>query len=55
MKETKRKPGQPKKFGVDSRILSMRVPANKYNHYKEVFKNFLAVEQSVNCNINNTK
>lgn len=55
MDKIKRTPGQPKKFGSNSRILSLRVPANKYEHYKRVFKNFLDVGENVNSNRNVTK
>jgi hypothetical protein len=54
MGNKKAKPGQPKKFGSVSRILSLRVPANKYEHYKQVFKNFVNVGENVNSNNNVT-
>jgi hypothetical protein len=54
MNENKRSPGQPKKFGSNSRILSLRVPANKYEHYKKVFRDFVNVSEKVNSNNNVT-
>lgn len=40
------KAGQPKKFGVLTKTVSVRVPANKYDHYKKVFKLFVESKEN---------
>jgi hypothetical protein len=50
-----KKLGQPQKYGEKTKILSIRVPQSKYLHYKNVFENFISVEEKSNCNKDVTK
>lgn len=41
MAEKKSKLGRPVKYGEATKMLSIRVPVSRFEHYKKVFKNIL--------------
>ncbi len=43
-----KKAGRPQKFGSESKILTIRVPKVRFDHYKEIVKNFIKLEESRN-------
>jgi hypothetical protein len=38
------------RYGEHTRILSIRVPKSKYEHYKKVFHAFLSLKEKIECN-----
>lgn len=48
MKEkTAKKTGRPQSGKEQSRILSVRVPISKYDHYKNVFRTLVKTDQTL--------
>lgn len=50
----KKKLGQPFKYDGTTKVLSIRVPLIRYDHYKKVFSNFLEVNEKYKHNNNVT-
>lgn len=46
--KTTKKMGRPVLGKEDSRILSLRVPASKYEHYKNVFYTLVKTDDKLN-------